>query len=524
MAETYFEKRMAELGWTSEQLLLNIKRADVKQIGEREPDYVFRAADDGGVMISYQRLDGFFEMFVPEGSRYEKPFWRKRNLPEDEGKVGKYGQPKGSGVHIFLTPRIVEKYNKGEKIDTLVATEGEFKAWSGYLAGLDIVGLPSINAYRQKDENVLHPTIMEILRVCKPDNFVLLFDGDCLRVNWDRWEQDVMYDLGKRLNLFYSAVKNVRDLAKGFVKDVYFAHLNDKDGPKGLDDLLLANKGNEKPVVDDLMKLSSARKFFQCDNVSVESASKLREYFLLSRSRDGLPTRFYNEHQGVLKDREFVFLKGKYQFNTLEGVLQMKEHEDSGRFIRVGCDYMKLILVPELINGIKVMRRKLNPWKVGEITRDYVNAGYKNFFNTIAKFDSFTNYPDHSDKFKQVIDSCYNLYYPLEHVASEGKWDVIDGYLRHVFGDKIDIGMDYMQMLYMNPTQKLPIIALVSEERGTGKTKFIELLREIFSENVTILGNDDITDNYNDDYASKLVICIDEGLIEKKVTVEKIKS
>jgi hypothetical protein len=39
-----------------------------------------------------------------------------------------------------------------------------------------------------------------------------------------------------------------------------------------------------------------------------------------------------------------------------------------------------------------------------------------------------------------------------------------------------------------------------------------------------MIGNQEITDRFNDDYATKLCICLDEGLIEKKATLEKIKA
>ena len=45
--------------------------------------------------------------------------------------------------------------------------------------------------------------------------------------------------------------------------------------------------------------------------------------------------------------------------------------------------------------------------------------------------------------------------------------------------------MDYMQLLYLQPTQKLPIVLLVSEERNTGKSTFLNFLKAVFENNVT---------------------------------------
>jgi len=49
-------------------------------------------------------------------------------------------------------------------------------------------------------------------------------------------------------------------------------------------------------------------------------------------------------------------------------------------------------------------------------------------------------------------------------------------------------------------------------------------LRELFKENVTVIGNAEINDTFNDDYASKLIIGIDEAIFEKQQVVERLKS
>jgi len=44
--------------------------------------------------------------------------------------------------------------------------------------------------------------------------------------------------------------------------------------------------------------------------------------------------------------------------------------------------------------------------------------------------------------------------------------------VKHIFGDQIELGLDYLQLLYQKPVQILPIVCLVSKERSTGKTTF----------------------------------------------------
>ncbi len=57
--------------------------------------------------------------------------------------------------------------------------------------------------------------------------------------------------------------------------------------------------------------------------------------------------------------------------------------------------------------------------------------------------------------------------------------------------------MDYVRRQYSAPTQNLPILCLVGNERGTDKTSFLGLLQIMFSENPVIVGNDQMTSNCN---------------------------
>lgn len=492
----------------------------------------FKPNEADGIDIVYLELTGHIVRYRKPGTKWERPFIRQRLNPTKASDDQKYTQEKDSGVHIHLNPQIIEKYQNKTKIDTLYMTEGEFKAWTAYQHGIDIVGLPSIHAYKEKINDELHTDLQAIIKTCKVQNLVMIYDADILSVKWEKWEKNEDYDLGKKFNSFYKSAMNIREYAKQLVKDVYLCHIDTEflreyvndEQVKGLDDLFMLHKGREKDVVKELQLLRSSKKMFSYINISAESPAKIRQYFGLIKDKEGRPSVFYNTHQNKIGTKEFVFLGFRYQYSQkLEG-LEIVRHPDSDKFIRVACDYIKVIEIPENIRGIKVTRRKLEPWKSGELSRDYVNKGFKNFFDTIQKYDQFSVYPDNTDKYKQVIDNCYNLYYKITHVPTEGNFKTIEMFLKHLFEEHYEMCLDYLQLLYLMPYQPLPIIALVSEERGTGKTKFLELLREIFCENVTILGNDAITDNYNDDYASKLVIGIDEGLIEKKATVEKIKS
>ena len=152
--------------------------------------------------------------------------------------------------------------------------------------------------------------------------------------------------------------------------------------------------------------------------------------------------------------------------------------------------------------------------------------------------------PDHFN-FEQVIHNCFNVYSPLDIVpdedpCTEDDCPTIINFIRHLFGDKnvsfkvadnekieystFDLAMDYLQLLYLHPQQKLPILCLVSKENNTGKTTFANFLRMMLGANVAIVGNADLQNDFNAHWSTKSVVICDETKIDKQHVVEKIKS
>ena len=96
--------------------------------------------------------------------------------------------------------------------------------------------------------------------------------------------------------------------------------------------------------------------------------------------------------------------------------------------------------------------------------------------------------------------------------------------MRHIFGEQYDLGLDYLQILYTMPLQKLPILLLVSEERNTGKSTFLNFLKLLFEANVTFNTNENFRSQFNDDWNGKLVIVVDEVLLNKREDSERLKN
>lgn len=131
--------------------------------------------------------------------------------------------------------------------------------------------------------------------------------------------------------------------------------------------------------------------------------------------------------------------------------------------------------------------------------------------------------PSHTD-YRHNVNNFYNLYEPITHVPVEGDFRHIQSLIGHIFGEQHEMGIDYLQLLYLKPTQKLPILLLVSEERNTGKSTFLNFLKALFQENVTFNTNEDFRSQFNADWAGKLMIVVDEVLLNRREDSERLKN
>lgn len=190
--------------------------------------------------------------------------------------------------------------------------------------------------------------------------------------------------------------------------------------------------------------------------------------------------------------------------------------KDEARYIRVGVDYFKVL---EKEDRYGILRTELKRWKKEEIILDHD----RKFLDRIEKFDDFIMIPDNID-YKNVSGNYYNLYAPFSHKPKNGDWRWTEILLKHVFGEQYNIGLKYMQTLYLYPRQALPVLVLVSKERQTGKSTFIDWLMTIFGANMVIITPDDLSRQFNGSYSRANIIAIEETLIRKDQIVEKVKS
>ena len=185
-------------------------------------------------------------------------------------------------------------------------------------------------------------------------------------------------------------------------------------------------------------------------------------------------------------------------------------------FIRVGTTLYKLVNQPRL-NGSYVKKRIV--WNNETLRQDYG----KHYLATVPKYDGFCTVPEHVN-YQPVIGKFLNLYEPIDHKPMKGDFPSIRSLVEHIFGEQYELGMDYLQLLYLQPIQKLPILLLVSEERNTGKSTFLNFLKALFQNNVTFNTNEDFRSQFNSDWAGKLLIVVDEVLLSRREDSERLKN
>lgn len=165
------------------------------------------------------------------------------------------------------------------------------------------------------------------------------------------------------------------------------------------------------------------------------------------------------------------------------------------------------------------------PWRLDSIYRHYG----KDFTNgTIIKdmplFDGETIEPEHIN-YKPVIGRFLNTYHALRYQPMEGaNWDHIEELLRHIFGEQYELGLDYIQLLYTRPRQKLPLLLLVSVENNTGKSTFCNFLKAVFGANVTGVNSEGLKNRFTSTWMNKLIVYVEEKLFDKEEDTDMLKN
>lgn len=235
-----------------------------------------------------------------------------------------------------------------------------------------------------------------------------------------------------------------------------------------------------------------------------------------------------------LTPRELASMVKRHLSNIESGV--KNRVGDEFQYLKVADTYLQR--VPQFNIRTKAITISYTQRKVSELERE---KG-KNFANQIPRFVDFITLPNHLEYQRTFALECegtthqyFNQYEPLPFPAKEFElpkefYDDIENFdyqkipeikntikfFKHVFDHRnygnqyLKLGLDWVALCYLNPMQRLPALALVSSEEGTGKSTFINLMSAIFGLNLTKTEAVRITKSFNAMMANKLMIVVEE--------------
>ncbi len=543
---SYFDERMELYGITPEINKISLNKTEHGTGNDILQDVPIFKEVEQGIDILVYTLDRLTIRIEKNNSRQKRDFSMTRlKDPIQKGSdYIKYLIPKGAGTHPFFPPGLVEKFEKGDQIHTLFLVEGYFKAFKAWMHGADIIGLSSITHMKETGKNTLHPEIVRLMQRCNVQRMVWLTDGDALDITQKEITDGL--DLYKRPNGFFQSVNTFKTLVNDYV-DVqkWFLHIDtetlftdnkdiSRDKLKGIDDVLISFPDKAKEIIQDMVSVSNQGYYFQKFNITY-GLSKVHAHFHLNTVKD-----FYLHHverRPEIKDKEFIFHGTRYKYDSETGDCKIIIPKETKHYFRVGDHYFKYVMIP---NQFGRSERQFHERKKSTIEDDHG----KGFCKNVPKYEAFCNVPNHVN-YLPVIDGCFNVYSPLDFLPDEDECfeddcPTIMSFLRHIFGDKtvsytdkdtkelkeyttLDLAIDYLQLLYQMPQQKLPILCLISAENNTGKSTFANFLRAMLGANTAIVGNADLAGDFNAHWATKSVVVCDETKIDKVHVVEKIK-
>lgn len=206
---------------------------------------------------------------------------------------------------------------------------------------------------------------------------------------------------------------------------------------------------------------------------------------------------------------------------TKEKKISEEAKESAKDYIRIGDMYYKNIVhFDKWGNSHNRISKRVRQTLVDDFGKE--------FLKEVKKYDDFVNIPLHKN-FQKNIGECYNMYQEIQFESKKGTFPTIEKFIGHIFGTgekngfkETEMGYDYIQILYKEPLQILPVLCLVSEENETGKTTFGNFLNCIFGGNFAAIGQQELKTEFNGSYASKLIAMIDEGWIDYRI-IDKLK-
>lgn len=532
--ETYFQKRMKEIGFDPNTDKAAFNKHPDEPYGVTPNKPLFEEDAMGNIKIYFPTLEGELASYDASQSKSNinyVPFARVR-LANPTGDNKYIYEKAGIGVRPYLTMPLISKYQRKEKIETLIITEGEIKAFVGAKHGLDIVAIPGITVWKPREQQGIFYEIEEIIRVCKVQRIILLLDNDAMIIKYDQHKE-----LTKRPQSFSNCVVLFKKLCLDFHADLFLMIGKETLEFKGLDDLLIGLPHQKEKIIGDLIKENGGNEYFNRFNISAASYDKIRGIFGINAGVKGFYAK-YIEYIGV---NPFKAFGGVYQYNNVDDTFTIIESVESKRYVMIGTTIYKRGIIPGLL-GEDNLEEVLFPIDQKTLEHEYQNAGSaRQAFYRIPRYDKPINEPSHTS-YQQVFNfsmegistNLYNIYNKVTWKPTEGEFPNILRFIKHIFSEKeltwngktfpqYEMGLDYLKVLWMKPKYFLPILCLVSKERRTGKSTFGDLLQMIFQQNCKDVPVSALSSQFSSYFANSLIMKFEESYMNRKEMVDKLK-
>ena len=278
-----------------------------------------------------------------------------------------------------------------------------------------------------------------------------------------------------------------------------------------------AGDGNREPIRFRLSQLcksvslseAAAVNFISSEFPSSEGRRKIEEEVRKNYKREveHIPVmskeewiEIKNAEKKAENDEQFAhLLDNDYNLESStveEEVINAESDKELFRYIMVGDDIYF------------VANRRLYKRQIGTFTLHFP----KRELNNIPRFTDFCNEPGYFN-YKPIVNNKFNKFKMPTWKPKSGDWSTIEHYLRHITsGDeqKYQMMLDYFQISLQDPKQKLPILILLSYEKGSGKSTFYDLLQAMFGENVEPVTPRNFELEWNTQWCEKHFVFLDE--------------
>ena len=156
-------------------------------------------------------------------------------------------------------------------------------------------------------------------------------------------------------------------------------------------------------------------------------------------------------------------------------------------------------------------------WKKEDLTKKKIKV------ENVETFDGWANQPDFLNycHFVKCGDSyLLNASTPLMCSGVEGLFNEPKTTLKmlgHVFGEHMELMLDWIYLLLSKPQQPLFMPLLYSPEQKTGKSTVMDWLCALLDTNACSISVRELLSEFNGQYASKVLAVVDESVIRKEM-------